>query len=444
MKKTDMLEGNLLVNMIRFSLPIMIADLLQIFFNTADTMIVGKFCGQQALAAVGGAAPVLVLFTWSLSGISVGANVYLSQAIGRNDTDAVHTGVHTSLFLAVCAGILSASAGILGARWFLERMAAPPEIIDASVLYLRIYFFAALPIAVFDFCAAILRADGDSRNPTVYLGISGALNVILNLLFVVVFHWDVAGVAAASLISQIVCAGMILFNLLRRTDRLRLYPRDIRPQRECAREILRIGLPSALQNSLYSVTNIAVQSSINSFGTAAVAANSAANAIEEYVYIALGGFNQAALTFTGQNAGAGKKERIVSILLHALVLSGIFGSLIGWGGYLGGNTFLSLFTSDADVIALGTLRLRNVTRWLFLNGVLECFVASIRGMGVSLMPTIVTMTGIAGFRLLYIATWFQTHHTLAELYLCFPFSWLITSAAQAVLWFIVRRKNGFS
>ncbi len=442
MKTVDMLNGRLLPNIVRFSLPIMIADLLQICFNTADTMIVGRFCGQQALAAVGGAAPVLVLFTWSLSGVAMGTNVYVSRLLGEGDEEGVRRAVHTSVFLAVLLGTAVSLAGIAGARFLLQVMSVPAEIIDASALYLRIYFLAVLPIALFDFSAAILRADGDSAHPTVYLGIAGALNVVLNILFVIAFHWDTAGVALASVLSQILSVILILRKLTRLREPLRLFPSRIRIDRECAAAVLKIGLPSALQNSLYSLTNVAVQSSINSFGTAAVAANSAANAIEEYVYIALGGFNQAALTFTGQNTGAGQYKRIVRILIMTLILSGISGALIGWGGYLGGTFFLSMFTAQPQVIQNGMIRLAYVTRWLFLNGLLECFVSSIRGMGVSFLPTAVTLTGIAGFRLLYIAFWFQAHPDLQTLYLCFPLSWLITLAAQAVLWFFTYRKYG--
>ncbi len=439
-KQIDMVSGPLIRNIFRFSVPIMLADLLEVFFNSADAMIVGRFSGASSLAAVGAASPALVLFTWSLSGLALGANVLAAQLIGEGKKDQIEKAVHTAMWIAAVCGTLVSCFGVLAAPVILKWMGVPPDIMSLSALYMRIYFLCCLPIAVFSFGAALMRASGNSRTPTVYLGISGALNVILNMFFVIVLHMDVAGVAIASVISQTLSAVLIVASLLKDEGSLRLEPSRLRCEKNCAKEIFRIGVPSALQNSLFMFTNIAVQTSINSFGTTAVAANSAANAVEEYVYIALEGFAQASVTFTGQNAGAGNYSRIRHILITTALFAGIFGALIGCGGYAGGPFFLSFFTTEKEVMETGMIRLAIVTRFLFLNGVMDCFVASIRGMGYSLLPTVITMTGIMGFRILYIMTWFQSHHTLDTLYLCFPLSWLITLAAQAVLWIIVYRK----
>ena len=436
----DMVSGNLWRDIVRFSIPIMLADVLQVFFNSADAMIVGRFSGSRALAAVGAASPALVLFTWSLSGLSLGANVLVARLIGEQRQEKIRSAVHTAVWIASAAGITVTCLGMLAAPFILKLMSCPVDIIDLSTLYMRIYFLCCLPIALFDFGAAIMRASGNSRTPTLYLGISGALNVLLNMFFVIVLHMDVAGVAIASVISQTLSAVLIIFSLMREDGSLRLVPSQLHCEKRCAAEIFRIGLPSALQNSLFMLTNIAVQSSINTFGTTAVAANSAANAVEEYVYIALEGFTQASVTFTGQNTGAGNFARIRRILLITVLFAGTFGALIGWAGYAGGPFFLTFFTTEQAVLETGMIRLAYVSRFLFLNGIIDCFVSSVRGMGYSLFPTMITMTGIMGVRLLYIMFWFPAHRSLETLYFCFPLSWLITMAAQMCLWVIIYRK----
>ena len=440
-KEIDMVHGPLVRGIVRFSLPIMLADVLQVFFNSADAMIAGRFAGASCLAAVGAASPPLVLFTWSLSGLSLGANVLVARLIGEQKEERISAAVHTAMWIALAAGLAVTLFGIAAASSILRFMQVPEDIMALSVLYMRIYFLCCLPIAVFDFGASVMRASGNSAAPTMYLGISGALNVILNMFFVIVLHMDVAGVAIASVISQVLAAVLILISLHKESGSLHFSYMRLSYDGRCAGEIVRIGLPSALQNSLFMVTNIAVQTNINSFGTTAVAANSAANAVEEYVYIALEGFTQASVTFTGQNTGARNYGRIRKILLITAVFAGVFGALIGFGGWRGGPFFLSFFTSDQAVIGSGMVRLAFVTRFLFLNGVIDCFVSSVRGMGYSLLPTVITLTGIMGFRIIYLMTWFPSHHTLEMLYLCFPLSWLITLAAQAMLWVFVYRKT---
>ena len=437
-RELDIVNGPLLSNIIMFAWPLMLANILQITFNFADTIVVGNFGSENALAAVGTTSPITIFFMWGIQGLSMGANVYISRMIGSGNKKRLKNAVFCAILIGLTAGTLISLVGVMFARTFLELLATPSDIIDLSASYLRIYFLCGIAIGLFDFSTAVLRAGGDTKRPTLYLAISGALNVILNLLFVVVFRMNVEGVAIATLISQSFACILALSRLIRNKDLI--IDRSLFDWKIVGK-MLQYGIPSAIQNQMFSFSNMIIQSSINSFGSDFVAANTAANAIEEYVYVFVDAFPQASLTFTSQLYGAQKIRKIKDMLIDTLVMCLIGAFLIGLIIYLNGPFFLSLMSEDEVIINLGMYRLRYVTLFLFLNGLLDVVVNSIRGFGISTLPTIITLFGVCGFRVLYIYTWFAANHTPADLYMCFPLSWLITFVIQSIIWVIVYRNR---
>ena len=436
----DILSGSMLKNILKFVWPLMLANILQITFNFADVMVIGNFVSQHGLAAVGTTNPIIIFFTWGLYGLSMGANVLISRMIGARDHSRIKKAVFTGVLIGLVFGLGITVLGIVFARVMLQMLSTPADIIDDAVLYLRIYFLCGIAIGLYDFSSAILRASGDSKNPTIFLGISGVINVLLNMFFVIVLKMSVAGVAAATVISQTLAAFMAVGKLIREESIIHLEIRKENFDPQSFKDILSIGIPSALQNQLFSFSNMIIQTSLNSFGSTFVAANTAANAIEEYVYVFVDAFPQASLTFTSQMYGAKRYKDIKKLLIINLLLGGIGAFLIGLVIMLNGEYLLGLLSEEAEVISLGLIRLRYVTLFLFMNGLLDVVVNSIRGMGLSNLPTIVTLFGVCGFRILYIYTFFQSHHTPEVLYLCFPLSWLITTIMQLIIWIQVYRR----
>ncbi|MBR0419632.1 MAG: MATE family efflux transporter [Erysipelotrichaceae bacterium] len=430
----DILSGSILKNILKFVWPLMLANILQITFNFADVMVIGNFVSQHGLAAVGTTNPIIIFFTWGLYGLSMGANVLISRMIGARDHSRIKKAVFTGVLIGLIFGLGITVLGIVFARVMLQMLSTPADIIDDAVLYLRIYFLCGIAIGLYDFSSAILRASGDSKNPTIFLGISGVINVLLNMFFVIVLKMSVAGVAAATVISQTLAAFMSVGKLIREESIIHLEIRKENYDPQSFKDILSIGIPSALQNQLFSFSNMIIQTSLNSFGSTFVAANTAANAIEEYVYVFVDAFPQASLTFTSQMYGAKRYKDIKKLLIINLLLGGIGAFLIGLVIMLNGEYLLGLLSEEAEVISLGLIRLRYVTLFLFMNGLLDVVVNSIRGMGLSNLPTIITLFGVCGFRILYIYTFFQSHHTPEVLYLCFPLSWLITTIMQLIIW----------
>ena len=437
----DMVNGPLLRNILRFAPPLMLANLMQRFFNAADTLIVGRYCGEAALAAVGAASPIVVFFVWSLNGLSIGADVLISGMYGRRDDRGIAASLHTAYGLSVIIGVLYTLAGILFASRILDWMAVPREIRGQAALYMRIYCSGLIFTSVYDFCASILRSGGDTKRPMLYLSLSGLANVLMNLLFVLGLGWNVEGVAIATALSQLMAAGVITYHLLHEKGVNRLDLKHIRPDPNLAKQILAIGLPAGVQGMFYSVSNIIVQASVNLFGAAAIAANSAATTIEDFVYVTTAAYDQTCVTFTGQNAGAGNWKRIRSLLLVSLVLVSTCAFTIGFSSYHFGKTLLALFTDSPEVIRIGLIRLRLVGAFLFLNGLLDIFVASMRGMGYSTMPTLFMLTGICGTRIIYNLTCFAAEPSLERLYLCFPVSWVIALTLEFLLWLHTYRKH---
>ncbi len=436
----DMINGPLIKNMFIFAIPLMLSSLMQMLFNSADTIIVGKFAGQEALAAVGATGSIIFFLTATFMGMSMGANVTIARMIGRGQLDKIRAAVHTSYFLAIAGGTIMIILGFLFSPFMLRLVETPANIIDRSLLYMRIFFSGSIFNMIYNFGSAVLRSQGDTKRPTMFLALSGVINVLLNLFFVVVLKISVAGVAIATVISQFVACSLVTRSLMLETGPTHLDLKEIRMDPQMAKDIISIGLPAGLQGMMFSLSNVVIQSGVNSFGSTVVAGNSAAANIENYVYIGTGAFTSACMTFTGQNAGAGRLDNIRKIMFTTFWLTVLSGMVIGFIGWYKGEFFLSLFTNSHEVIEAGMYRLQLVCLFLFLNGLLDVFVASMRGMGYSSFPTVMTLAGICGLRLIYLWTYFPAHKTLSALYFCFPLSWTVTSILQAGLWIILFRK----
>ena len=418
-----------------FSWPIMLANMLQITFNFADTLVVGNYVSKQGLAAVGTTAPILIFFTWGLYGLSLGSNVLVSRMIGAKQYDKISRTVFSSMCVGIFWGSCIAVFGFFFAGNILKILSVPSDILSDATLYMRIYFLACPALGIYDFGSSIMRASGNTKDPTRFLAISGVMNVVLNLVFVAFLSFGVFGAALATVITQYLSAFLILRKLLKDDSSIRLLiDRDLFDL-EIIGKILRYGIPSALQNQLFSFSNMMIQSSVNSFGSTFVAANTAANAIEEYVYVFVDAFPLASLTFSSKLFGARRYKDIFKETLQIFLVCGTGALLIGLFILMNGERFLSLLSTDPQVISFGLYRLRYVTLFLFLNGLLDVVVNSIRGMGIVTLPTVVTLFGVCGFRLLYLYTYFAGHRSPETLYLCFPLSWSLTLLCQLPIWF---------
>ena len=436
----DMVNGPLLKNIFLFSIPLMLTNFLQMMFNAADTVIVGKFAGQQALAAVGATGSICFLLMSIFNGLSMGSNVIIAQLIGSKNFERIEKAVHTAMTMAAISGACLAVIGGLLSKTLLGLMDTPSDIIDLSALYMRIYFCGVFFMLIYNFGASILRAKGDTQRPLYFLAFSGVLNVCLNLVFVVFFKMSVAGVALATVISNAVAAILVCKALMHETDATHLEIKKLGIVPSVAWDIIRIGVPTGIQGMVFSLSNVVIQSSINSFGSSTiVAGNSAGANIESFVYIGMV-FSQATVTFTSQNIGAGNKKQVKKILLYTLGLSTVFGALLGILVNVFGSTCLGFYTNDVSVIEVGLIRLKYVALFLALNGILDCFVASMRGMGFSSTPTIFMLLGICAVRLCWIAIMFPIYNSLECIYLCYPLSWTITSIVQFIMWTICYKK----
>lgn len=435
-----MLEGPLLKNILLFAFPLMLSNLLQIAFNAADTVIVGRFSGQQALAAVGSTGSIVSLMVSLFNGMSTGASIVLAQSIGSGVRERIKASIHTAYFLVVFGGLILTGVGLTMSPYFLTLTGTPPDIMDKALLYMRIYFIGSIPLLAYNAGAAIMRAKGDTLRPTVFLTVAGITNVVLNLICVIWLKMGVAGVAIATVVSESISAVLIANTLMHENDDTRLILREISLDVPALKRILAIGIPSGLQGMMWAISNVAVQSSINSFGSVTVAGNTAAANIEQFVNIGMGCFNQSCMTFTSQNAGAKNCKRIKQILRLTTVLitaaTFTIGSFIFWQD----DFILSLYTTDPAVIEVGKVRIAYVIFWLFLNGILDIPAASMRGMGYSAVPTSLMLIGIVGVRIGWLRFYWATHRTLEVLYMCYPLSWSVTIVLQFTLWMIIYRR----
>ena len=443
MKKSyelDMCNGPILGKILVFAIPLMISGILQLLFNAADIIVVGRFTGSQALAAVGSTSALINLIINLFIGVSVGANVVVARNYGAKDYDGIHGAVHTSVLTAIWGGIILIFVGILLARPMLEMMGTPEDVINLSVLYMRIYFVGMPAFMMYNFGAAILRAIGDTKRPLYFLTLSGVVNVVLNLFFVIVFHMGVAGVALATIISQAISAFLIILCLMKMDGPCHLDFKHLKFHPEQLESMLRIGLPAGLQGAIFSISNVLIQSSVNSFGSQVMAGNTAAGNIEGFVYNSMNAVYQTSLSFTSQNMGAKKFDRINKILFQCLLVVTAIGLVMGGGAYLLGEPLLGIYTSSPEVVSYGLIRLKYVCATYFLCGLMDVMVGTIRGMGYSIMPMLVSLTGACAFRVIWIFTIFQMNRTLDCLYISYPISWVLTAGVHLICYFIVRKK----
>ena len=426
----DMTSGPLIPKILAFSIPLMLSGILQLLFNAADIIVVGQFTSAQAMAAVGSTSSLNNLIVNIFVGLSIGSNVLMARFYGAHNQEGTHTLVHTSILLSLIAGLFLVVLGVALADPLLTLMGTPDDVIDQSVLYMRIVFLGMPALLTYDFGAGILRAIGDTKRPLLYLLISGIINVCLNLFFVIVFGMGVAGVAIATVVSQYVSAFLVIRSMMKTSSSYRLRIKELRMEKEMLLQILRIGLPAGIQSALFNISNVLIQSSINSFGSIAMAGNTAASNIEGFVYTSMNAVYQASINFTSQNVGAHNTKRITPVLLSCLMIVSIVGISLSTIVEVFDSELLGIYSSDPTVISYGISRLHVVCMTYFLCGLMDTACGSIRGLGYSMAPTIVSLTGACGLRILWICTAFQIDRTLFTLYLSYPVSWLVTFIAH--------------
>ena len=440
----DLTSGPMLKKIILFSLPLAASSILQLLFNAADVVVVGRFAGSTALAAVGSNGALINLLVNLFVGLSLGANVVAARCFGARDEQGVQDTVHTAVALGLVSGVLLAGVGFFAARGLLELMSSPEDVIDLSTLYLKIYFLGMPMTMLYNFSSALLRAVGDTKRPLVCLATAGVINVALNLVFVIGFHMSVAGVALATIISQTVSACMVTLLLIKEEGPLHLDLRKLRFHKGALGQILRIGLPAGLQSTVFSLSNVVIQSAVNSFGSTVVAGNSAASNIEGFVYTAMNAFAQAAVTFTSQNVGARRYDNLDRVMRNCLLCAVVVGVLLGGGAFLGGDLLLHCYSTDEAVIAAGLARMRIICTTYFLCGCMDTLASCLRGRGYSVLPMVVSLVGSCLLRLVWIATVFQLFRSTTTLYISYPLSWILTAAVHLICLLVVRRKTAQS
>ncbi len=437
----DMCNGALFPKILAFSIPLMISSILQLLFNAADMVVVGRFAGSTSLAAVGANASLINLLTNLFIGFSVGANVMTAQFYGAKKEREMNETVHSAIVLSLLCGSVLLVLGILVAPQILILMGTPNDVLGHAVLYIRIYFVGMPVILLYNFGSSILRAVGDTKRPLYYLLAAGIINILLNLLFVIGFQLGVAGVALATVISQLVSAALILRCMMHMEGGCRVEFSKLHMNRNKVMQMMRIGLPAGLQGTVFSLSNVLIQSSVNSFGSIAMAGNTAASNIEGFIYMAMNSYHQTALSFSSQNFGAGNYKRIGKVLLECLAMVTAVGLIFGWAAYLLGDQLLGIYSSDPRVIQVGMLRLSVICTTYCLCGIMDVLVGELRGIGCAVLPMVVSLLGACGFRILWIFTIFKQHHSLWILYLSYPVSWILTAVVHAGCFVLIRRRQ---
>lgn len=440
----DMTNGPILMKLLGFSIPLIFSSTLQLLFNAADVIVVGRFAGENSLAAVGATGALINLMVNLFVGLSVGTTVVTAHFFGAGKGAAVEQSVHTGVLMSIYSGIILTVMGIIGTRFILQFMQVPVEIFGLASLYLKVYFAGITASMVYNFGSALLRAKGDTRRPMYYLLFAGIINVILNLIFVIVFKMDVAGVALATIISQCVSAFLVIRALMKEEGEFHLDLRRLRIEREILIRVIKIGVPAGFQGMVFSLSNIVIQSAINGFGAQVVAGSSAAGNIEGFIYTAMNGFAQGALTFSSQNLGAGRLDRVRRSVVVSELSVLVTGLLLGGSVFLFRNFFLGLYSDNPAVIAAGATRISIICLLYALCGMMETTANMVRGLGHSLLPMVVSIAGVCGMRILWIATIFQVprFHTFEVLFYSYPVTWTITLLSHAVCLMIIFRKHG--
>lgn len=435
-----MTEGSIFNKIILFAIPLMLSSILQLLFNAADLVVVGKFAGSESLAAVGSTNALINLLVNLFIGLSMGASVVMGRCIGARRYDEAHKALHTAMAIATVGGVMMIFVGYFASAPMLKLMATPDDVINLSILYMKIYFVGMPGMMAYNFGSAILRSAGDTKRPLYFLTVAGVINVILNLILVIGFHMGVAGVAIATAASQYISGFFVVMALVKSEGYMQLHLKELRFHKDQAIEMIRIGFPAGLQGIIFSISNVLIQSSINSFGKIVMAGNTAASNIEGFVYTAMNSIYQTALSFTSQNMGAKRYDRIDKILFECQLTVIIIGLVAGLGAYTMGDKLLAIYDSDPEVIGYGLTRMSLVCAPYFLCGMMDVMVGSLRGMGYSIMPMIVSLTGACLFRVIWILTVFAANHTLFTLYISYPISWALTFSIHLLCYLVVRRK----
>ena len=436
----DMCHGPLLKKILIFSIPLMLSGILQLLFNAVDIIVVGRYAGSTAMAAVGSTSSLINLLINVFIGFSMSINVLVANYYGGGKETEVNETVHTAILLGVLGGSYLTVLGNLFARPLLSLMGTPDDVLSQSTLYMRLYFLGMPAYMLYHFGSSILRAIGDTKRPLLFLGIAGVINVILNLIFVICFHLDVAGVALATVLSQYFSAALIIKCLCEQKGCLKLSLKKLKLSRDKLLQIIKLGLPAGLQGTIFSFSNVLIQSSINTFGSLAMAGNTAASNIESFIYMSMNTFYQAALTFTSQNKGGKQYHRIAKVLICCECLVIATGMLLGGSAYLFAPQLLGIYTNDTNVIALGLKRMTVICLSYALCGMMDVVVGSLRGLGYSILPMIVSIIGACGLRILWIFTIFKWHHSLFILYLSYPITWIITFIAHLCCYIFIKQK----
>lgn len=445
-KNIDMIHGNLFSSVIMFSLPIIATGILQILYNNADLIVVGQFAENRdnAVGAIGSTSSLIHLIVNLFLGLSVGANVALAQSLGRNDDAESERTVHTSMLFSVICGIILMIIGVCFSRTFLTWMNATEALIDQSTVYLRIYFLGMPASMVYNFGSAILRAKGDTKRPLIYLTVSGLVNIVLNCVFVIVFGMDVDGVAWSTIISQYISAILILIALFNEKDCCKLVLSKLKLHPSETMLILRYGIPAGLTSVMFNISNVFIQTALNGYKNEAIVNGSAAAAsLEGIVYTSMNAFSQAAMTFAGQNIGAGNYKRIGKIYAMCAAISVSVGIVLGYGMYFFAEPMLKIFIKNptADTIRYGIMRMSCILLFYFLDGLMEVQMGITRAMGYSSVPTIITIVTVCLFRLVWLVTVFKYFNTLISLFLCYPMTWALSVIIMHIVYVILYNRD---
>lgn len=435
----DMCNGSIMDKLVSFALPLMLSGILQLMFNAVDIIVVGRFSGSGALAAVGSTTALINVFTNLFIGISLGANVLAARFFAAGRREEMSETVHTSITLALISGILMAFVGLVFSKGALELMGTPEDVIGLSTLYMRIYFMGMPFFMLYNYGAAILRAVGDTKRPLYFLIIAGVINAGLNMVLVIVFGLGVAGVGIATVFSQMVSCVLVLTCLCRTEGSYKLSFSKLSMKGYYLKQIFQVGIPAGIQSTVINFSNALLQSSVNSFGSTAMAGYTAANNILGFLYVSINSVTQACMSFTSQNFGVGKYKRMDRVLIDCMILSVGAALVLGCGAYFFGAEILQIYTEEADVIQCGVEILSITTVPYFLCGIMDLFPGALRGMGYSAVPMVLSIIGTVGMRVLWIFAFFSQHRSLYFLFISYPASWIATIVMQVVCYYFVRK-----
>ena len=436
----NMSSGRLAPMIIKFTIPLMLTSILQLLYNAVDVIVVGRYVGSTALSAVGSTSSLINLIVNAFIGLSVGASVILAQSIGANDYKKCNNVMHTALLSSLYIGLFLAVFGFFACRPLLQLMGSPADVIDQATLYMKIYFLGMPGFMVYTFGSAVMRTFGDTKRPLVFLSVSGLLNVVLNLILVLYVNMGVAGVAVATIASQYLSALLVVLSLLKSDCNHKLYLKELRIESKTLMQMIKIGLPVAIQSSVFSLSNVIIQSSINSFGSDVMAGNAAASNIEGFLYVGMNAFSQAATTFVGQNYGAKEYKRVTSTLLYCLLFVLIVGAIGGPLLYQFGETLLKIYSPEnAVAVQYGLIRMQYICCFYVICGIMDVFTGAIRGTGTTLLPMLVSIFGVCGVRIVWIFTVFHHYHTLPSLYISYLLSWSATAFVHLLCYLYIKK-----